>query len=43
MRIADKAGHTRTVSALGSMLERSGGIDTGDRQVLKWADPWMSR
>ena len=43
MRIGDKAGRTRTVTALGSMLERSGGIDTGHRQMLKWVDPWMSR
>jgi hypothetical protein len=39
MLIADKAGRTRTVTALGSMLERSSGIDTGHRQVLKWVDP----
>jgi hypothetical protein len=43
MRIGDKAGRTRTITALGSMLDRPGGIDTWHRQLLEWVDPWMSR
>jgi hypothetical protein len=43
MLIGDRAGRTLTVTTIGIMLERSGGIDTWHRQLLEWVDRWISR